>query len=130
MKKIVFISLTLLFSVAAFAITDASATLIKSAITSSDINKIEVLFSESCNVSMFGENKKFSKAQTIEKLSKFLAENPVKNYKVIHKGINDRNSFLIVTFNSGNKSYRIHILAYQKEKKDIINQIRIENNNE
>ena len=130
MLKTLFISLVLFFSLHIFAITDESEALIKSSVISLDFNQSKSIMVDSFSFIMFGKASMEIIKTAIKKLNDFLKDKPVKNYKVIHKGINNNNSFLIASFSSGNNSYRIHILANTKDKNDIINQIRIENNTE
>ncbi|MDR2962086.1 MAG: DUF4783 domain-containing protein [Bacteroidales bacterium] len=69
----------------------------------------------------------YSKAQAKVILQKFINDNAVKEFKIVHATGNESAKNLIAQMQSASKSYRVYFLMKQINSKPIIQKIRIEN---
>jgi len=60
-------------------------------------------------------------------LKDFFASNPVKNFEVIHKGENAGSQYCIGTLQTKNGVYRTTIYMKQKDKQQVLQELRFEN---
>ncbi len=130
MIRSAFLSIAMFFSIPISAFNPESEKLIKEAMIKGKVSDISSILSDNVNMIILGKNSKEVKKKAIDCISPFFAENPKNEFNVLHKGVKGDTSFLIASFSFEGKKYRIHFLSKQQNNKDIINQIRIENNNE
>ena len=130
MIKSLFIYAALFFSIPMMELTQGSEAIILKAFSAGTVSDISEMLSENVQMIIMGKISKQEKAKAISCISPYFTENTTNDFKVLHKGNNGETSFLIGTFSHSGKKYRIHFLTKHYNDKDIINQIRIENNNE
>jgi hypothetical protein len=76
------------------------------------------------------KNDVYSKQQAIGIISDFFKNNSVLGFQVLHKGNREAASFVIGTLKTSSRNYRVYVLTRRTGKQSLIQQLRIETNNE
>lgn len=90
-------------------------------------NLVAKYFDNSVEISMPDRSNSYSKSQAELVLKDFFASNPVKSFEIIHKGENAGSQYCIGTLQTKNGAYRTTIFMKQKDKKQVLQELRFEN---
>ena len=119
--------------VAAIILSLSSFTLIASidevvnAMQSGNAAQVARFFDNNVEISMPDKSNSFSKTQAEIVLKDFFANNPVKGFKVIHKGENAGSQYCIGTLATKNGAFRTTIFMKQKGNAQVLQELRFEN---
>jgi len=94
---------------------------------SNNIECLSAYLSDNVDLTVDNTEGVYSKAQSKVILQKFIGENNVKDFKILHQTGNDSAKNIIAQLTTNNKSYRIYLLTKTVNSKPIIQKIRIEN---
>jgi len=97
------------------------------AIRSGNAAAVARFFDNSVEIGMPDKSNNYSKSQAELVLKDFFTSNPVKNFEVIHKGENAGSQYCIGTLQTKNGVYRTTIYMKQKDKKQVLQELRFEN---
>lgn len=102
------------------------------AIKKGEVSELSPYFAGTVECDIFGKSNVYSKAQTTQVMKDFFSQNKPKQFKVIHQGGQGKIKFFIGTYQTiAGKKFRISIFFKQEPgKKEMIQQIRIENDND
>jgi len=126
MKKYIYISLILVFS---FSVSygQGMKESINSAFSKSNIALLETQLSSTVYLDIEDSDGNFSLNQAKVILQEFIHNNPQKSFKINHEGKSDDGAkYIIATYESTHKSYRVYFLIGGKGKSPKILQIEIE----
>jgi antitoxin component YwqK of YwqJK toxin-antitoxin module len=119
--------------VAAIILSLSSFTLIASidevvnAMQAGNAAEVARFFDNNVEISMPDKSNSFSKTQAEIVLKDFFANNPVKSFKVIHKGENAGSQYCIGTLTTKNGLFRTTIFMKQKGNAQVLQELRFEN---
>jgi antitoxin component YwqK of YwqJK toxin-antitoxin module len=119
--------------VAAIILSLSSFTLIASidevvnAMQTGNAAEVARFFDNNVEISMPDKSNSFSKTQAEIVLKDFFANNPVKSFKVIHKGENAGSQYCIGTLTTKNGLFRTTIFMKQKGNAQVLQELRFEN---
>jgi hypothetical protein len=123
--------LIILISISAFAFTIDVMDDIASAIRSGNPKNISKYFKESIDLKMIDQEDVYSKQQAEMILKDFFTKHPVKNYTVAHKSEPKNGSqYVIGTLETTNGKFRTYFLIKTSGAETLIQQFRIETENE
>ena len=125
MKRIftlVFSSLILLSFTSLVGIEDVVAGL-----KSGNASQIARYFDNTVEITLPAKSNSYSKSQAEVILKDFFSNNVVKSFKPLHKGDNGGSQFCIGTLQTNTASYRTTIYMKQKGDKQVLQEIRFEN---
>lgn len=94
---------------------------------SNNVECLSAYLSDDVNLTVGNTEGVYSKAQSKIILQKFISENNVKDFKILHQTGNDSAKNVIAQMQTANKSYRIYFLVKTINSKPLIQKIRIEN---
>jgi hypothetical protein len=126
MRMILLISVTFTFLAASVNEPNECEYIIK-AINKADINELSPHLADAVECDLFGKSSIYSKSQTIQVMKDFFANNKPKNFTINHQGSQKQRLFLIGTYKTVRKNFRISCFVKKESDKKIIQQIRIEN---
>lgn len=124
MKKI-FTLLTVAFIAASFSYLQ-SIDVVVAAIKSSNASQVAKYFDNTVEMTLPGKSNSFSKAQAEVVLKDFLANNPVKDMVVIHKGENSGNQYYIGTLVTKAGNFRTTIYMKQRGDAQVLQELKFE----
>lgn len=133
MKTIKFIALLLLFTGFTQTISAQTADLpagIINALKSGDSEKLSAYFNDNVQLVVGNKNDIYSKQQAIGIISDFFKHNNVSQFEIIHQGKKEAANFVIGTLTTSGGKYRVSILTRKAGNNTIVQQLRIESNNE
>ena len=84
-------------------------------------------FDNSVEISMPDKSNSYSRSQAELVLKDFFASNPVKSFEIIHKGENAGSQYCIGTLQTKSGAYRTTIFMKQKDKTQVLQELRFEN---
>ena len=125
MKKIftlIATSLVLLSFTTLVGIEDVVASL-----KTGNASQIARYFDNTVEITLPAKSNSYSKSQAEMILRDFFANNPVKSFEVLHKGDNGGSQFCIGKLVTRTASYRTTIYMKQKADKQVLQEIRFEN---
>ena len=98
------------------------------ALSSAKIDDLSPYIANTVECDMFGKSNVYSKAQTVQIMKDFFDQNKPKQFTVNHRGGQGQTKFVIGTYLTlTGKKFRISFTVKQHERKNLIQQIRIEN---
>ncbi len=124
MKRIIIISILLLGSLHAFPVDIPGE--IVSAFGSGNATQLAKYFNQTIELTMFDKEGIYSKIQAEIILRNFFADNPPKQFQILHQGGKECSKYAIGSLISGTTKYRITFLLKTMESKVYIHQLRIE----
>ena len=135
MKNIVKIFILLLLSVLPASAQDSDKKAeqdtfdnIAKAIKSNQIGELSNYFADNVECDISGQSNVYSKAQAIQVVKDFFAQNKVKSFNILHQSGKKQVKFIIGSYTAiTGKTYRITCFIKQEESSFRIRQIRIEN---
>jgi len=125
MKRIftlLFASATLLSFTSLTGIEDVVA-----ALKTGNASQIAKYFDNTVEIALPAKSSSYSKSQAEMILKDFFSTNIVKSFKALHKGDNGGSQFCIGTLQTSAASYRTTIYMKQKGDKQVLQEIRFEN---
>lgn len=125
MKRIftlIFASLTLLSFTSIIGIEDVVA-----ALKTGNASQIAKYFDTTVEITLPAKSNSYSKSQAEVILKDFFSNNAVKSFKALHKGDNGGSQFCIGTLQTTAATYRTTIYMKQKGDKQVLQEIRFEN---
>jgi hypothetical protein len=126
--KIVIVALVLPFFVSAQDKENASFDDIVRAIKNCQVGDLSTHFASSVECDILGRSEVYSKAQTIQVMKDFFAQNKAKNFSILHQSGKNQVKYLIGSYVTiTGKTYRITCFIKHAEELYLIQQIRIEN---
>ncbi|VBB46747.1 conserved exported hypothetical protein [uncultured Paludibacter sp.] len=133
MKTIKLLTLFLLF--AGFIQTTAAQNSevpngIITALKSGDASKLSSYFNDNVQLLVGNKNDIYSKQQSVGIIADFFKRNNVTNFEIIHQGTKEAASFIIGTLYTSGGKYRVSILTRKSGATSVIQQLRIESNND
>ncbi|HNX87495.1 MAG TPA: DUF4783 domain-containing protein [Paludibacteraceae bacterium] len=100
------------------------------ALNSGDAGKLSAWLNNNVELVIGDKNDVYSKQQAIGIISDFFKNNSVLGFQVLHKGNREAASFVIGTLKTSSRNYRVYVLTRRTGKQSLIQQLRIETNNE
>lgn len=97
------------------------------ALKSGNASQMAKHFDNTVEITLPAKSNSYSKSQAEVVLKDFFAGNTVKNFKAIHKGDNAGSQFCIGTLQTTAATYRTTIYMKQKADKQVVQEIRFEN---
>ena len=97
------------------------------AMKAGNASQVAKFFDANVEISMPDKSNSFSKTQAEIILKDFFANNPVKNFEVIHKGENAGSQYCIGTLITKNGQFRTTIFMKEKGKLQMLQELRFEN---
>jgi hypothetical protein len=98
------------------------------ALNNARIDDLSPYIANTVECDMFGKSNVYSKAQTVQIMKDFFDQNKPRQFSVNHRGGQGQTKFVIGTYLTvTGKKFRISFTVKQQEKKNLIQQIRIEN---
>ena len=122
-KTLLFLSA---FSIAIFAFAQAGIDDVISAMKSGNASGVTKYFDNYVDITMPDKSSNYSKSQGELIIKDFFSNNGVKNFEVKHKGNNDNGDYCIGTLQTKNGSYRTTVYMRMKGGKQVIQDIRIQ----
>jgi len=132
MKTIKLLSILLIF--VAFSQTSIAQSAnvpseVLSALNSGDAGKLSSYMNNNIQLTVDNKNDIYSKQQAAGIISDFFKKNSVNRFEVLHQGVKEASSFAIgMLYTSGGK-YRVTVLTRKNGNITVIQQLRIELNN-
>jgi hypothetical protein len=120
------------FTLLALSILGASFTysqsidVVVAAIRGSNAEQVAKFFDNTVEMTLPGKSNSFSKAQAEVVLKDFLANNPVKDMVVIHKGENSGNQYYIGTLVTKVGNFRTTIYMKQRGDMQVLQELKFE----
>ena len=133
MKKsiLLIISLALFFGATqVFAQTKEVPQEIIRALNDGNAPALSAFFNNNVELVIENRNDVFRRQQAGGIVADFFRRNPVNDFTVIHKGVQEASSFVIGTLRTANGSFRVYVLTRQVENNIVIQQLRIESSSE
>ncbi|NLO71367.1 MAG: DUF4783 domain-containing protein [Porphyromonadaceae bacterium] len=130
LKHILFFSLLTIFSFSAAAQGSGIHPDIISSISQGNTAKLAPHLGNNVELVIDNKNDIYSKQQAIEIITDFFRKNTVIDFKILHSGAKDLSSFAIGSLKTSTGVYRVYILTRKMDGKSLIQQLRIESNNE
>lgn len=103
---------------------------IASAIKSGNSRGIAAFFTDNVDLKVLNQEDVYSKAQAELIVKDFFAKHPVKNFSIGHRSSKVDSQFAIGTLETSNGKYRITILLKKSTDRLVVQQFRIESENE
>ena len=126
--KIVFVALVLPLFVSAQDKENASFDDIVKAIKNCQVGDLSTYFAGSVECDILGRSEVYSKAQTVQVMKDFFAQNKAKSFSILHQSGKNQVKYLIGSYVTiTGKTYRITCFIKHAEELYLIQQIRIEN---
>lgn len=116
------LSLTMLSFTSFIGIEDVVA-----ALKSGNAAQMAKYFDNTVEITLPAKSSSYSKSQAEVILKDFFSNNAVKNFKALHKGDNGGSQFCIGTLQTTAATYRTTIYMKQKGDKQVLQEIRFEN---
>ena len=114
----------LLLCVISSVVSAQSETIINS-LSKNDIATFCNYFDNEIRISIPQSEGNFTKEVARKRISDFFDNNHLVQFSIIHKGIKNKDEYIIGKIETKNKNYRIQILIRDTKTKPIIQQIRI-----
>ena len=99
---------------------------IVSALKGGNASLVSKYFDKTVDITLPEKSNSYSSSQAAMILRDFFNINPIKGFQVIHKGENSGSQYCIGTLLTKNNSYRTTIFMKQKGDKQILQEIRFE----
>lgn len=100
---------------------------ITEAIKTSDASKLASYFNSTIDLELGGTEGSYSKTQAEMMIRDFFKTNPPVSYSVNHQGAStDGSKYIIGTYKTANKRYRLYILIKKQSKEMLIHQLQFE----
>jgi len=122
-KTLLFLSA---FLITVFTFAQGGIDDVISAMKSGNASGVTKYFDNYVDITMPDKSSNYSKSQGELILKDFFSTNGVKNYDVKHKGNNDTGDYCIGTLQTKNGSYRTTVYMRMKGGKQVIQDIRIQ----
>ncbi|MDR2563144.1 MAG: DUF4783 domain-containing protein [Prevotellaceae bacterium] len=107
---------------------NASFDEIVKAIKNGQVSDLSTYLASSVECDILGQNEVYSKAQTVQVIKDFFAQNKAKSFSVLHQSGKNQVKYLIGSYLTiTGKSFRITCFIKQADELYLIQQIRIEN---
>lgn len=108
---------------------DETTKLIAAGIRAGDANEVSKYFNAMVDLIIPGYNDTYAKNQAGQILKEFFSRNPVKHFKVTKQGSSENGSlYAIGELLSGKIEYRVYFLMQTIDGKNLIQQLKIEDN--
>lgn len=133
MKTIKFISVSamLLLAIAfSYAQNNEVPSEIVAAIESGDAAKISSFLNNNVELVVENKNDVYSKQQATSIITEFFRNKKVISFQAIHKGNKDASSFMIGNLRTNSGVFRVYVLTRRNGNQNLIQQLRIEPNND
>lgn len=114
------------FLIAIFAFAQAGIDDVISALKSGNAAGLTKYFDNYVDITMPDKSSNYSKSQGELIIKDFFTNNGVKNFDLKHKGNNDSGDYCIGTLQTKNGSYRATVYMRMKGDKQVIQDIRIQ----
>lgn len=114
------------FLIAIFAFAQAGIDDVISALKSGNAAGLTKYFDSYVDITMPDKSSNYSKSQGELIIKDFFTNNGVKNFDLKHKGNNDSGDYCIGTLQTKNGSYRATVYMRMKGDKQVIQDIRIQ----
>lgn len=101
-----------------------------SALNSGDAGKLSLYMNNNVQLVVDDKNEIYSKSQAVGIISDFFKKHAVSRFELIHQGTKDAASFAIGTLHTSGGKYRVYVLTRKNGNTPVIQQLRIESNNE
>lgn len=124
-----FLSLATLVPVQA-QVTDAFVSQVVVSVQKGDALDLSSKFSEQVELVLPDKTGVYSRSQAEMILKSFYSTNAPTSFKIMHKGQKEMSSFLIGSYDSKGKMFRMTFLTKESAGKTIIHQLRIEKQDE
>ncbi|HMJ46826.1 MAG TPA: DUF4783 domain-containing protein [Ferruginibacter sp.] len=99
---------------------------IVTALKGGNASQVSKFFDKTVDITLPEKSNSYSSSQAEMILRDFFIINPIKGFQVIHKGENSGSQYCIGTLLTKNNSYRTTIFMKQKGDKQILQEIRFE----
>jgi hypothetical protein len=121
------ITCAVIFSLAGIARSQEVTEKINKCISEGDAASLSVHFNTSLDISLPDTDQTMSSAHATQVIKNFFKENPPKSYKVNHVGSSrEATKYIIGTYISGNKSFKVYALLKQNKGTYLIVQLQFE----
>ncbi|MFV0471294.1 MAG: DUF4783 domain-containing protein [Paludibacteraceae bacterium] len=100
------------------------------ALKNGDAGKLSSYFNENLQLVVGNKNDIYSKQQSGGIIADFFKHNRVVGFDIVHKSNKEAASFIIGILNTAGGKYRVSILLRKNGNADVIQQLRIELNND
>jgi len=108
---------------------DETTKLIATGLRTGDANEVSKYFNAMIDLIIPGYNDTYAKNQAEQILKEFFSRNPVKHFKVTKQGSSENGSrYAIGELLSGKIEYRVYFLMQTIDGKNLIQQLKIEDN--
>lgn len=109
-----------------FAQADFSG--ITKAISKGDIETLSQFFDSSVEIAIGDQEDIYEKPQAKEQVKAFFSKNPPKSFSEVHKGTSKGNDaqYCIGNLTAGSKQYRVYIYLKMAKDKNLIRELRID----
>lgn len=97
------------------------------ALKTGNVSQIAKYFDNTVEIVLPSKSNSYSKSQAEVVLKDFFSNNVVRSFKPLHKGDNAGSEFCIGTLQTSTASYRTTIYMKQKGDKQVLQEIRFEN---
>lgn len=101
-----------------------------SALNNGDAGKLASFMNNNVQLVVNNINEIYSKQQAVGIISDFFRRNSVSKFEVLHQGVKEAASFAIGTLYTSGGKYRVYVLTRKNGNSPVIQQLRIESNNE
>lgn len=101
-----------------------------SAIESGDAARISSFLNNNVELVVENKNDVYSKQQATSIITEFFRNKRVASFQVIHKGNKDSSIFFIGNMRTNSGVFRVYVLTRRNANQNLIQQLRIEPNNE
>jgi hypothetical protein len=125
MKKNLIVIAALFLSIAAYS-GDLPGDIIN-AISAGNATALSKYFNNTVELTLLDNEGVYSKTQAEMILKDFFAQNPPKQFKILHQGGKESSKYAIGSLNSNSKTYRITLFFKSEGEQVLIHQFRIEN---
>lgn len=133
MKTIKFIPLFVLFLFFAQSSPAQNADVhagIVTALKTGDAPKLASYFNDNVQLVIENKNDIYSKQQAQRIVADFFRKNTVSNFEVLHQSTKEAASFIIGTLYTSGGKFRVSVLTRKNGSNTVIQQLRIESNND
>ena len=117
-------------TLAGFAFADIGEE-VSAALKVGNSKELAKYFASNVELTIISKEGNYSKAQAEQILKDFFASHPVKDFQVMHQGgENGSSRYTIGTLTTSKAAYRVFYLVKTEGKKQVVSQLRIENQEE
>ncbi|HUM96457.1 MAG TPA: DUF4783 domain-containing protein [Chitinophagaceae bacterium] len=124
--KFTTLAIALSFVLSAFAQPGTEIDKVVASLKTGNVTELSKYFDDYVQLTLPGESDSYSKAQAVQIVKDFFANNNVSSFELKHKGEAPSGHYCIGTLQTTNGNYRTNVFMKTKNNKEVIREIRFQ----